>query len=252
MGAFVAAVDGGDVLIGPLAFTGIVFVLLQVLAPLQTAVSQNLGDRTAAWLYDRLTRACVRPPGMGHLEDSRLTGDLTVARDFDLGMTGPPLSYGLDFIAGSMVEMIGGLAGAPPHRDRLLVVGERRRKRQPRSRQARLLRAGRGRPLPHRVGGSELGDRRRRGAGRRGVAPRAGDGARRRVVIRPSSRGWPAGGRDPVSRCDLCLPGWWRPCPRRFRPRYSRRLLACDCRAERRRKDDAPQASVPVVRPSIR
>jgi len=112
MGALVAAVQRGDTLTSPLAFTGIVFVMLQVLAPLQTAVSQNLGDRTAAWLYDRLTRACVGPPGMGHLEDSKLTGDLTVARDFDLGMTGPPLSYGLDFIAGSMVEMVGGLAAA--------------------------------------------------------------------------------------------------------------------------------------------
>ncbi len=112
MGALVAAVQRGDSLIGPLALTGIVFVLLQVLAPIQTAVSHNLGDRTAAWLYDRLTRACVRPPGMGHLEDPRLTADLTVARDFDLGMTGPPLSYGLDFIAGGLVEMIGGLSAA--------------------------------------------------------------------------------------------------------------------------------------------
>ena len=33
----------------------------------------------------------VRLPGMGHLEDPTLTSDLTVARDFDLGMTGPPL-----------------------------------------------------------------------------------------------------------------------------------------------------------------
>jgi len=112
MGALVGAVQRGDSLIGPLALTGVVFVLLQVLAPLQTAVSHNLGDRTAAWLYDRLTRACVRPPGMGHLEDPRLTADLTVARDFDLGMTGPPLSYGLDFIAGGLVEMIGGLSAA--------------------------------------------------------------------------------------------------------------------------------------------
>jgi ABC-type multidrug transport system fused ATPase/permease subunit len=112
MGMLVTAVQGGDSLMGPLAFTGVVFVLLQILAPLQTAVSHNLGDRTAAWLYDRLTRACVRPPGMGHLEDPRLTGDLTVARDFDLGMTGPPLSYGLDFIAGGLVEMIGGISAA--------------------------------------------------------------------------------------------------------------------------------------------
>jgi ABC-type multidrug transport system fused ATPase/permease subunit len=49
---------------------------------------------------------------MGHLEDPTLTGDLTVARDFDLGMTGPPLSISLDFIASGMVEMIGGLACA--------------------------------------------------------------------------------------------------------------------------------------------
>jgi ATP-binding cassette subfamily B protein len=112
MGVLVAAVQSGDSLVGPLAFTGVVFVLLQILAPLQTAVSQNLGDRTAAWLYDRLTNACVRPPGMAHLEDPRLTGDLTVARDFDLGMTGPPLAYGLDFIAGGLVEMIGGLSAA--------------------------------------------------------------------------------------------------------------------------------------------
>jgi hypothetical protein len=30
-----------------------------------SGVGANLGDRTAAWLYDRLTEACVRPPGMG-------------------------------------------------------------------------------------------------------------------------------------------------------------------------------------------
>ena len=56
----------------PLAFVGVVFVLLQVLTPIHQAVSANLGDRTAAWLYDRLTEACVRPPGMGHLEDPEL------------------------------------------------------------------------------------------------------------------------------------------------------------------------------------
>jgi ABC-type multidrug transport system fused ATPase/permease subunit len=49
---------------------------------------------------------------MGHLEDPTLTGDLTVARDFDLGMMGPPLSIAMDFIAGGLVEMIGGLSCA--------------------------------------------------------------------------------------------------------------------------------------------
>ena len=112
MGVLVTAVQRGDSLAGPLAIVGVIFVLLQMLTPIQTAVSHNLGDRTAAYLYDRLTETCVRPPGMAHLEDPALTADLTVARDFDLGMTGPPLSYSMDFIAGGLVGMIGGLAAA--------------------------------------------------------------------------------------------------------------------------------------------
>jgi ATP-binding cassette subfamily B protein len=112
MGILVGAVQSGHSLAGPLAFAGTIFVLLQVLSPIHQAVSSNLGDRTAAWLYDRLTAACVRPPGMGHLEDPALTSDLTAARDFDLGMTGPPLSISLDFIASGMVEMLGGVASA--------------------------------------------------------------------------------------------------------------------------------------------
>jgi ATP-binding cassette, subfamily B, bacterial len=112
MGVLVGAVERGHSLAGPLAFAGAVFVLLQVLNPVHQAVSANLGDRTAAWLYDRLTEACVRPAGIGHLEDPTLTADLTVARDFDLGMTGPPLSISMDFIANGLVEMVGGVASA--------------------------------------------------------------------------------------------------------------------------------------------
>src|SRR6516165_2482755 len=112
MGVLVGAVQSGDSLAGPLAFVGTIFVLLQILSPIHQAVSANLGDRTAAWLYDRLTEACVRPPGLGHLEDPKLTSDLTVARDFDLGMTGPPLTISMDFIASGMVEMVGGMACA--------------------------------------------------------------------------------------------------------------------------------------------
>jgi hypothetical protein len=62
MGVLVGAVQRGGPLAGPLAVAGAIFVLLQVLSPIHQAVSANLGDRTAAWLYDRLTEACVRPP----------------------------------------------------------------------------------------------------------------------------------------------------------------------------------------------
>jgi len=112
MGVLVGAIQRGDPLSGPLALMGTIFILLQVLTPIHQAVSANLGDRTAAWLYDRLTEACVRPPGMGHLENTALATDLTVARDFDMGMTGPPLQFSVDFIAGGLVELIAGIACA--------------------------------------------------------------------------------------------------------------------------------------------
>jgi ABC-type multidrug transport system fused ATPase/permease subunit len=112
MGALVGAAQRRSDLAAPLALVGVVFVLLQVLPPVHQCLGANLGSRTAAWLYDRLTTACVRPPGMGHLENPKLTSDLTMARDFDLGISGPPLFVSMDFIAGGLVEMVGGLASA--------------------------------------------------------------------------------------------------------------------------------------------
>ena len=112
MGLLVGAVEAGESLVGPLGLVGTVFVLLQVLSPLHQAVSANLGSCIAAWLYDRLAVACVAPPGMGHLEDPELAKDLTMARDFDLGISGPPLSISMDFIAAGLVELLAGLASA--------------------------------------------------------------------------------------------------------------------------------------------
>jgi ATP-binding cassette, subfamily B, bacterial len=112
MGWLVGSVQRGGSLATPLAVVAAVFILLQVLSPIHQALGANLGSRTAAWLYDRLTSACIRPPGMGHLENPTLTNDLTMARDFDLGISGPPLSISMDFIAGGLVEMVAGLASA--------------------------------------------------------------------------------------------------------------------------------------------
>jgi ATP-binding cassette, subfamily B, bacterial len=112
MGFLVHAVERGSDLTGPLGVVAVVFLLLQVLSPLHQAIGTNLGSRTAAWLYDTLTTACVRPLGMGHLENPQLTTDLTMARDFDLGISGPPLFICMGFIASGLAEMIGGLASA--------------------------------------------------------------------------------------------------------------------------------------------
>ena len=112
MGLLIGAVQADGDLVAPLAVVGTVFVLVQVLSPVHQAVGANLGDRTAAWLYDQLTLACVSPPGMAHLEDPELTNDITMARDFDLGISGPPLSISMDFIASGLVELLAGLASA--------------------------------------------------------------------------------------------------------------------------------------------
>jgi ABC-type multidrug transport system fused ATPase/permease subunit len=112
MGWVVGAVQHGSALTAPLTLMGTTFILLQVLTPVHQAVSANLGSRVAAWLNDALARACVEPPGIGHLEDPELTEDLTVAREFDRGQTGPPMYMNVDFVAGSVVELVGGVASA--------------------------------------------------------------------------------------------------------------------------------------------
>ncbi|MCU1602773.1 MAG: ABC-type multidrug transport system, ATPase and permease component [Frankiales bacterium] len=111
-GRVVDAISSSRDLTAPLVVVGVLFVLLQVAAPLHAGVSANLGNREAAWLYDRLTDACVTPAGIGHLEDPELTDDLSIARDFDLGHTGPPMSFNVDFIQQSMVTMVAGIAAA--------------------------------------------------------------------------------------------------------------------------------------------
>jgi ATP-binding cassette, subfamily B, bacterial len=112
MGLLIGAVQRGDDLIARLVLVGAVFVPMQVLSPIHQCLSAVLGSRTAAWLNDKLTLACVRPPGMGHLENPKLTSDLTMARDFDLGISGPPMFISMDFIASGLVEMVTGLASA--------------------------------------------------------------------------------------------------------------------------------------------
>ncbi|TCM48001.1 ABC transporter ATP-binding protein [Kribbella sp. VKM Ac-2568] len=112
MGQLVGTVQHSGELAAPLTRVGITFVLMQVLMPIHQAVSSNLGSRVAAWLNDELAGACVDPPGIGHLEDPGLAEDLEVAREFDRGQTGPPMYLNVDFIAGSLVELFGGIACA--------------------------------------------------------------------------------------------------------------------------------------------
>ena len=112
IGVTVGAVQQDGPVGAPLALTGAVFVIMLAATPILTAVSMNLGNRLSALLNERLIRACVEPPGIGHLEDPDLIDDLTTAREFDRGMTGPPMYLNADFIASSLVNVVSGVASA--------------------------------------------------------------------------------------------------------------------------------------------
>jgi ABC-type multidrug transport system fused ATPase/permease subunit len=111
-GWLIAAVTDGAALTPPLVAMAVVFVASQALGPLHEALGYDLGNRTSTSLNDRLMAATLDPPGVAHLERGDLADDLSMARDFDLGITGPPLSYSMNFIADGLVGLITGVSSA--------------------------------------------------------------------------------------------------------------------------------------------
>jgi ABC-type multidrug transport system fused ATPase/permease subunit len=112
VGMLVGAVAEGAPLLTPLLMISVVFVLMQLLTPLHSQVGSLLGEHVSDRLHDRLLVAALSPEGVAHLEDREHMDELTAARDFDLGLTGPPLHLSMGFIAGGLVEAVAGLAQA--------------------------------------------------------------------------------------------------------------------------------------------
>ncbi len=110
LGGLVAAIAGGHAVTGPLVLVGASFALLSMSSPIHTQVGSILGDATSGWLQAELTQACSGPSGISHLERPGLADELVMARDFDLGITGPPLSVALGFISAGLVDVGGGVA----------------------------------------------------------------------------------------------------------------------------------------------
>jgi ABC-type multidrug transport system fused ATPase/permease subunit len=110
LGALVTAIAGGESVTWPLVLVGGSFAVLSMSSPIHTQIGSILGDRTSGWLQAALTDACADPAGIGHLERPGLADELTMGRDFDLGITGPPLSVALGFISAGLVALGGGVA----------------------------------------------------------------------------------------------------------------------------------------------
>ena len=111
-GAAINAIDSGSSLTGPLVLIGVVFTVMQVVNPIHVAIGQNLGRRAADHMNDQLMMATIEPPGISHLENPELSAELSMARDFDLGIMGPPLFIAMNFIAGGLRPLIAGVAAA--------------------------------------------------------------------------------------------------------------------------------------------
>ena len=119
MGVVVGRVGDGEPLGVGLAVIGVLFVAQQVSGPVHDALSYNLGARTSAWLHDRLLDACNDSEGLAHLESPELATELSTARDFDLGLSGPNVTVSMPAIGGGFAALAAGGAQA------LLLAGYR-------------------------------------------------------------------------------------------------------------------------------
>ncbi|MEW2085666.1 ABC transporter ATP-binding protein [Streptomyces sp. NPDC005283] len=111
-GMLITGVQEGRQLLLPMAVVATTFVLIQVLAPLHAQLSSNLGERLSNRLHGVLAEATTSPSGISHLESPELTDRLVLARDFDLGLSGPPMTISVGLITGGLVEATAGLAQA--------------------------------------------------------------------------------------------------------------------------------------------
>ena len=110
MGSLITAVNSGAAVGNALWTAGVVFALMEALPPVNAAVSANLAQKTITYLHDLLLAASLSPAGIAHLERPEINDLLAQARDFDKGITGPPLSASLPRIADGFVELGGGIA----------------------------------------------------------------------------------------------------------------------------------------------
>jgi ATP-binding cassette, subfamily B, bacterial len=111
-GALIGAVSAGRPASWSLAIVAASSVLILVLSPIQDSLSANLGARVGEDLHKRLLLAAIEPEGIAHLEEPALADEFALARDFDLGITAPPVRLCIPFVANGLVEVGSGLTAA--------------------------------------------------------------------------------------------------------------------------------------------
>ncbi|WP_112238871.1 ABC transporter ATP-binding protein [Kribbella monticola] len=112
VGSLVTSVSAGTGTTASLTLVAGAFAVMQVAGPFHAQVGANLGLRVREWLHDKLAVAAVRPDGIAPLERSEVLDDLSLAREFDLGMTGPTLADCMPAIGNSFVLIGSGALAA--------------------------------------------------------------------------------------------------------------------------------------------
>lgn len=103
--------EGGSLTV-PLVALAVTFVVSQMTGPIHEALSYDVGEHTATAFNDQLLALTTDPPGIAHLERDDLSADLSMAKDFDLGLTGPPLAISMTFIADGAALFAVGVASS--------------------------------------------------------------------------------------------------------------------------------------------
>jgi ATP-binding cassette, subfamily B, bacterial len=112
LGSLVRAITNGRSVDASLALVAFCFAAFSVSGPVHTQIGAILGDRTSGQLQSELVAACSTPAGIAHLERPGLAAELVAARDFDLGIMGPPIAVSMGFVGSGLVMLLGGVAQA--------------------------------------------------------------------------------------------------------------------------------------------
>jgi ATP-binding cassette subfamily B protein len=112
VGRLVADLAAARSPVASFAWFAVCFFLLQIATPIHGTVGATLGIKLAENLQGRLLRAALENPGIDRLESPRLQDDLTRARDFDIGLSRPPLYAAVAQLAIGAGQFAGGVVGA--------------------------------------------------------------------------------------------------------------------------------------------
>lgn len=110
IGNLISSIQRGNGIDGSLVWVGVLFAAMQSLPPIHAAVSATLAQKLITYLHDVLLEASLEPAGIAHLERPEINDVLAQARDFDLGITGPPLRASLPRVGDGFVQIGGGAA----------------------------------------------------------------------------------------------------------------------------------------------